>query len=138
MHLANVAHKGAVDLSQRRKLGTEKHMTKIIGETPIGKRLKRLGTDGKKMLSVKLITSYLLAKKEIPFINYLDFLELKKKNDAQNIVKAYLTDRKCAKVTECLFKSINAKFAHYLTSCNYYYCLNVWRSEWCTIASYTK
>ena len=138
MHLANVAHKGAVDLSQRRKLGTEKHMTKIIGETPIGKRLKRLGTDGKKVFSVKLITSYLLANKEIPFINYLDFLELKKKSDAQNIAKAYLTDRKCAKVTEYLFKSIKAKFAHYLTSCNYYYCLNVRRSEWCTIASYTK
>lgn len=125
MHLANVAHKGAVDLFQRRKLGTEKHMTKITGETPIGKRLKRLGTDGKKVLSVKLITSYLLANKEIPFINYLDLLELKRKNDAQNIVKAYLTDRKCAKVTEYFFKSIKSKFAHDLTSCNYYYCLNV-------------
>ena len=71
----------------------------------IGKVLKWMCTDDKKALFMKFDTAYLLAKKERPFSDYSDLLELQKKNGVQNIGKAYLTDQKCAKFTEYISKS---------------------------------
>ena len=57
-------------------------------------------TDDKKALFVKFNTAYLIPKKERPFHDYQDLLELQKKNRVQNIGKAYLTCQKCAEFTE--------------------------------------
>ena len=119
--------KQVVNVSDRSSTGNNKYITKIIEGTLIGKELKRLCTDDKKILFVKFNNAYLLAKKELPFSKvYLlvDFLELQKKNDAQNLGKAYLTERKCAEFTEYIIETIKSKFARDLTSCNYPY-LNV-------------
>lgn len=78
---------------------------------PIGKGLKRMCVADKKVLFVKFSTGNLV--------------ELQKKNYAQNLGKAYLTDRKFAKFTEYINKSIKSKQADDLTSCNCYSCLNM-------------
>ena len=77
---ASVSHKKAADCEKRKNLGIEKYTEKVIDETPIGKGLKRMGTDDKKALVIKFNTTYYLAKIERPFSDYPELLELQEKN----------------------------------------------------------
>ena len=69
---------------------------KYIEEVPNVKGLTGMHLDDNKTLFIKFNTTYLLTKKETPFSDYPDLLELQKKNGIQNIGKVYLTDPKCA------------------------------------------
>ena len=64
------SHKKTADCKKRKNLGIENYTEKVIDETPIGKGLKRMGTDYKKALVIKLNTAYYLVKNERPFSNY--------------------------------------------------------------------
>ena len=55
---------------KRKNLGIEKYTKKVINETPVGKGLKWIGTDDKKLLVIKFNTAYYLAKNERPFNDY--------------------------------------------------------------------
>ena len=63
-HLECASHKKAADCKKRKDLGIAKYTEKVIDETPIGKGLKWMGTDGKKALVIKFNFTYYLAKNE--------------------------------------------------------------------------
>ena len=51
-------------LREKKHLGIEKYIEKVLNETNIGKGLKRTGADDKKALEIKCNTAYYLAKKK--------------------------------------------------------------------------
>ena len=122
-HLDSASHKKAAYCKKRKNLGIEKHTEKVIDETPIGKGLKRMGTDGKKVLVIKLNTAYCLAKNERPFGDYPGLVELQEKNEVRDIRKVYLTDKKCAEFTKHITHAIRTELDNDLKNCNYFTCL---------------
>ena len=122
-HLDSASHKKAADCKKRKNLGIEKHTEKVIDETPIGKGLKRMGTDGKKVLVIKLNTAYCLAKNERPFSDYPGPVELQEKSEVMDIGKVYLTDKKCAGFTKHITHAIRTELDNDLKNCNYFTCL---------------
>ena len=90
---------------------------KII-ETPIGKGLKRMGTDDKKALIIKFNTAYCLAKNERLFSGYPELLE---KSGARDVGKAYLTDKKCAEFTKYIAHTVRTELDNELKNCNFLY-----------------
>ena len=48
----------------------------------------------------KFNTAYYLAKNETPFNNFPELIKLQEKNEVRDIMKAYLTDKKCAEFTK--------------------------------------
>ena len=51
-------------LREKKNLGFEKYIEKVLNETNIGKGLKQTGADDKKALEIKCNTAYYLAKKK--------------------------------------------------------------------------
>ena len=123
-HVESASHKKAADCEKRKNLGIEKYTEKVINNNPIGKLLKRMGTDDKKVLVKKFHTAYYLAKTERPFSDYPELLELQEKNGVRDIGKAYLTYKKCAEFTKYIAHVIRIELDNDLENCNYFTDLN--------------
>ena len=83
-----------------RLIWVQSYAKHVMNETPTGKGFAKLREKDRKSLEVKFNAAYYLAKKERPFSDYPELLDLQERNGVNNIGKSYRTDRSAAVFTD--------------------------------------
>ena len=95
-HTATKQHQEAVCIEERSVMGVEVYSQKVVENSPIGRSVRKMQDKDRESLHVKFNDAYYLAKQERPYSAYTQLLILNKKNNIQNLGKAYANDRAVA------------------------------------------
>ena len=90
-HVKGEPHLQAVKLSKRSELGAEVYRNSVIMNSPLAKSFLRLNPAEKDSLQAKFNTTYYVLKKERPFTDYPDLLNLQTKNGISKLGASYST-----------------------------------------------
>ena len=90
-HVKGEPHLQAVKLSKRSELGMIVYWDSVIMNSPLAKSFLRLNPTDKDSLRAKFNTTYYVLKKERPFTDYPDLLNLQTKNGISKPGASYST-----------------------------------------------
>ena len=109
-HIETGQHKDATKLQTKSDLGAIPYLQSVVKETSIGKGLSKLADKDRKNMRVKFNSAYYLAKKERPFRDYPDLLNLQIKNLVPKFVGSYANERAAAVFTDYIAAAEKEEF----------------------------
>ena len=95
-HIQTDQHKKAEELQKKSDMGAIPYLQSVVEETPIGKGLAKMAEKDRENMRVKFNSAYYLAKKERPFRDYPDLLNLQIKNSVPKFGESYAHERAAA------------------------------------------
>ena len=95
-HIEIDQHKEATKLQMKSDLGAIPYLQSVVKETSIGKGLSKMADKDRKNMRVKFNSAYYLAKKERPFRDCPDLLNLQIKNSVPKFGESYANERAAA------------------------------------------
>ena len=118
-HVSSEMHKRAADLALKKELGPKEYNENIYNNTSIGRSLTRMHEETKKVMKNRFATAYYLAKKEKPFTDFPDLLDLQEINGLE-VKKGYRTDRAAACFVDYIAESMKIPLKECLLKARYY------------------
>ena len=113
-------HVPAVKLSKQSKLGVEVYRDSVIRNLPLAKRFLRLNPADKDSLWAKFNTTYYVLKKERPFTDYPDLLNLQIKKGISKLSASYSTTDACAYFADYIGKVMREDRKKLIFKANYF------------------
>ena len=101
-------------------MGAIPYLQSVVEETPIGKGLAKMAEKDRENMRVKFNSAYYLAKKERPFRDYPDLLNLQIKNSVPKFGESYAHDRAAAVFTDYIAAVEQDELAKALSEGSYF------------------
>ena len=118
-HIKGDPHKYAANLFNKQSMGASSFGDKIIKSSPIGHGLTKMATRNKKVLENCFNSAYYLAKKERPYSDFPDLIELHKKNGVK-YHGSYQNEQAAANFVDNCGEVLKESFVEDLLRANYY------------------
>nr|XP_047122893.1 zinc finger protein 862-like [Hydra vulgaris] len=124
-HCNTLQHKEAHRIDYRSKLGLGGYQKSVVKKTltpvdPRGKYQRKIDEKDRDSLQKKFNAVYYLAKKERPFTDFPDLLELLKKNGVQNLGESYATNKAAGIFTDYIGEIAKDLFKKDFIKARYY------------------
>ena len=86
-HVDSEQHRRPSEIQKKSKLGAVPYFQNICDRTLIGKSVKKMAEKDRENMRVKFNSAYYLAKKERPFRDYPNLLELQNQNHVSKVTQ---------------------------------------------------
>ena len=119
-HVNGDPHKYAADLLKKEKMGSSAFAQQVAQSSAIGRGLVKMATRDKEVLENRFNTAYYLAKKERPYSDFTELLELQEKNPDVKFRGSYRNERAAANFVDTCGEILKDELITDLKNANYY------------------
>ena len=123
-HVGADQHLDAIKLEQKSKMGAVMYQQVVVESSPIARGFQKLAEKDHRNMRIKFNSAYYLAKKERPFSDYKNLLDLQLKNDVPKFGTSYTHERAAANFTDYIANAEKNNLSKALSKARYYSVLN--------------